>query len=95
MNYMFDGCHKLKEIKGLNNFITTNVIDMTTMFKDCHEMVYLDLINFNTSNVINMNNMFNKCYKLKEIKGINNFITINVIDMSSFFQECYELEYLN
>ena len=92
---MFDGCYKLKEIKGLNNFITTNVIDMTSMFKDCHEMVYLDLINFNTSNVINMNNMFNKCYKLKEIKGINNFITINVIDMSSFFQECYELEYLN
>ena len=48
---MFNNCKKLKEIKGLNKFITSKVIIMKAMFQDCNELVHLDLSNFNTSNV--------------------------------------------
>ena len=65
MKYMFNKCHKLKEIKGINNFNTTKVTIMNGMFQECNELEYLDLSNFNTSNVIDMSFMFNECSKLK------------------------------
>ena len=51
---MFSGCAKLKEIKGLNNFITTTIEYMDGLFSECHELEYLDLSNFDTSNVKDM-----------------------------------------
>ena len=95
MHLMFYGCHKLKEIKGIDNFNTFNVTNMKAMFQECYELNYLDLSNFNTSNVQDMSWMFNECHKLKEIKGINNFNISNVSSMNSMFQLCYELEDLN
>ena len=67
---MFRGCHKIKSIKGVNHFNTSNVINMHGMFQLCHELECLDLSNFDTSNVTDMDGMFSNCYKLKEIKGI-------------------------
>ena len=46
---MFNRCKKLKEIKGINNFNTSNVTSMRTMFQECRLVEYLDLSNFNTS----------------------------------------------
>ena len=77
---MFDKCHKLKEIKGINYFNTSNAIQMAGMFAECKELEYIDLSNLNTSNVTDMSILFNECYKLKEIKGINNFNTSNITD---------------
>ena len=70
---MFNECHKLKEIKGINNFRTSKVNNMIAMFQECNKLGYIDLSNFNTSNVTDMGWMFYKCQKLKDIKGINNF----------------------
>ena len=92
---MFNGCLKLKEIKGMNKFTTNNVITMNAMFQDCSVLEYLDLSNFDTSKNINMECMFNRCYKLKEIKGINKFITNKTINMKIIFNCCHELEYLD
>ena len=92
MEFLFNNCHKLKQIKGLNNFNTSNLTKMTATFQECNELEYLDLSNFNTSNVTDMNSMFNKCYKLKEIKGINNFNITNVNNMEEMFDDCNELE---
>ena len=92
---MFNECHKLKEIKGINNFNTSKVIYMRAMFQECYELEYLDLSNFDTSNVTDMRWMFNECHKLKEIKGISNFNTSKVINMSAMLQACNELEYLD
>ena len=97
MEFMFDECIKLKEIKGINKFNTINVTSMYSMFQDCNQLEYLDLSGFNTSNVTNMGQMFKKCYKLKQIKGINNFNISNiskVIYKDEMFEECNELEYL-
>ena len=95
MGGMFNYCQKLKEIKGLNRFNTSQVYYMRIMFQDCHELVYLDLTNFDTSNVKSMEGMFNFCLKLKEIKGLDNFNTSKVTNMSRMFENCEELENLN
>ena len=95
MKLMFNGCNKLKEIKGIKKFKTNNVLDMEGMFQLCSELEYLDLSNFNTSNVINMKCMFSQCNKLKEIKGMNKFKTNNVLNMEGMFQLCNELEYID
>ena len=70
---MFNKCHKLKEIKGLNNFDTNKVENMKAIFKYCNEIDYLDLSNFNTSNVKDMSYMFSCCTKLKEKKCMYKF----------------------
>ena len=51
MGFMFNECHKLQEIKGINNFNTSKVINMSAMFQLCNELEYLNLSNFDTSNV--------------------------------------------
>ena len=47
MNHMFSECYKLKEIKGINNFITSQVTNMNEMFKECNKLNNLDLSKFN------------------------------------------------
>ena len=54
MSWMFNQCHKLKEIKGINNFNTIKVKNINSMFQRCNELEYLDLSNFNTFNVTDM-----------------------------------------
>ena len=95
MEKVFNECHKLKEIKGLDKFVTDNVTNMAGMFQSCKEIENLDLTSFNTINVTNMDGMFNDCGKLKEIKGINNFNTNKVTNMRIMFQLCSELENLD
>ena len=95
MKLMFNKCSKLKEIKGINKFNTSNTINMSGIFQECYELEYLDLSNFNTSKVADMFGMFNKCNKLKEIKGINKFNTNNVTNMRIMFQACNELVHLD
>ena len=94
MSFMYNKCHKLKELKGINNFKTNKVICMKGMFQGCYELEYLDLSNFNTSNVINLSFMFNQCTKLKQIIGIINFNISKVINKEEMFEKCNELEFL-
>ena len=59
MGWLFSGCHKLKEIKGINKFNTSNVTKMDAMFQGCNEIEVLDLSNFDTTNVVDIGWMFN------------------------------------
>jgi len=79
MRCTFNGCNKLKEIKGINKFNTSNVNSLEGTFQNCREMEYLDLFNFDTSNFIGMEFTFSGCYKLKEIKGKINLIQVKLI----------------
>ena len=54
MGWMFNKCQKLKEIKGINQFKTSKVSIMKSMFQDCYELENLDLSNFDTSNATHM-----------------------------------------
>ena len=42
MGWMFNECHKLKQIKVINKFNTIKVSNMKTMFQQFNELVYLD-----------------------------------------------------
>ena len=83
MEGMFNKCHELKEIKGLNKFNTSKVINMKEMSQESKKIISLEL-NFDTYNAINMGWMFNGCHELKEIKGINKFKTAKVCNMNSY-----------
>ena len=89
---MFCQCKKLKEIKGLNNFNTSKVTNMGSLFGFCNELEYLDLSSFDTSNVTDISRMFSLCGKLKEIKGLNKFNTSKVTDMYALFSMCSQFE---
>ena len=91
MPSIFNECHELKEIKGINKFNTSKVTAMNGMFQECNKLTELELTNFDTSNVTEMEWMFNRCHSLKEIKGINKFNTDKVINMHGMFEECFNL----
>ena len=91
MQRMFFKCRELKEIKGINNFNTSNVYNMKGMFEECNELKYLNLSNFITINVLNMNKMFAECFEL-EILDLSNFDTSNTTDMGYMFYKCYKLK---
>ena len=84
MSCMFNECHKLKEIKGIDKFNTNKVTDMKAMFQACYELEHIDLFNFNTSNVTNMSWMFNNCNKLKYLNLLNFSINCNTENMLSY-----------
>ena len=37
-------CRKLKEIKGINKFNTSNIISMKSMFNNCNELILFFLL---------------------------------------------------
>jgi len=59
MKWMFNKCHKIKEIKGLTKFNTNQITNMKGMFNECNELEYLDLSNFKASKVNNKDGMLN------------------------------------
>ena len=92
--YTFSGFSKLEYI-DLNQLDTTNVKDMSNMFREdsnLHTIVGLESIS--TSNVTNMQAMFFLCRNLKSIQ-LENFDTSNVVDMSRMFHACSNLNLLN
>ena len=76
----------IKEIKGLESFDTSNVINMKSMFLFCTELTELNVSSFNTSKVIDMSHMFNRLESLKNI-DLSNFDTSKVTDMSRMFRD--------
>ena len=84
-SYLFGYLENLQKIVGLANLDTANVTNMSGMFKNCHNLMNLDLSNFNTVNVTNMAEMFVN-YKGADL-DFSNFNTANVTDMSGMFED--------
>ena len=83
------------EINNTVNIIWNNSIDNCgNMFKECSDIIEIDLSNFDTSNVKNMSYMFYGCSILTSL-NIYNFNTSKVEDMKYMFYECRELSSLN
>ena len=95
IKYMFNECTNIKIIKGIEHFKTDKVKDMTSLFRLCHKLEYLDLLNFNTSKVTNFNFMLCECFELNKIKGIEKFNTRQLVDMEGMFLKCSILEELD
>ena len=91
---LFYYCSELEEIIGLENFDTTNITDMSQMFRRCKKLTRLNLLNLNTSNVTDMSSMFDRCKSLTEL-DLSNWNTKNVTNMARMFNKCYSLTQLD
>ena len=63
----FYGCENLTTITGLENLNTEEVVNMESMFKDCHSLTSLNVSSFNTGKVQNMKKMFRDCSRLTSL----------------------------
>jgi len=76
-------------------YIIKHYLTKTNMlFKDCKNIMSLDLSCFNTENVTNMRSMFFGCKSLKAL-NLCNFNTKNVTDMECMFWHCPSLRKKN
>lgn len=90
MESMFAHCNNLTEILGLENFDTSKVKNMTSMFYSCSNLQNLNLSNFNTSQVESMGWMFEQCSSLTNL-DLSTFNTKNVKIMTRMFYGCKNL----
>ena len=95
INYLFNDCINLKKITFGNNFQTSLIRSMISIFYNCYSLTTLDLSNFNTTLVNNMKNMFYNCTLLSSIIFSNNFKTEEVTTMANMFFKCQSLISLN
>ncbi len=91
---LFRGLEALKSVTFDNNFDTSMVTKMGSMFSSCKSLTTLDLSSFNTSKVTNMSAMFQLCQNLTTL-NVSSFDTRNVTDMSYMFSYCEKLTTLN
>ena len=82
------------ETLDVSNLDTSNVKDMSSMFKRCQNLTTLDVSNFDTSNVTDMSWMFQYCQSLISI-DVSNFNTNQVTDMQAMFSNCSKLTSLD
>ncbi len=90
---MFYNMTKLTSIE-FNNFRTTKVTNMSSMFNGCSGLTELDLSGWDTSNVTNMSNMFDSCRGLTSL-DLSPLKTTNVTNMSYMFYYCSGLTSLD
>ena len=73
---------------------TSQIVDMSGMFKKCSGLTSLDLSSFDTSNVLCMDYMFERCSGLTSL-NLSSFDTSNVKSMIKMFSQCRNLTSLN
>jgi surface protein len=78
----------------VTSFDTSNVVNMSCMFRFCENLTDIDVSNFDTSKVLYFDSMFNECKSLKSL-DLSNFNTSSATTMSHMFWYCEDLEYLN
>ena len=90
MYQLFDACHAITEIKGLENWDTSNVTRMGKAFLYNQNVRALNVNNWNTSKVTDMSYMFAYCQQLTTL-DLSNWDTRNVTTMESLFDNCVNL----
>ena len=88
--YMFKEFTSLLKIEGIENLNTSDVTDMSYMFRQCKLLSSLDVSSLNTAKVSDMSFMFSQCEKLSSL-DVSSFNTANVTNMQSMFYSCEAL----
>ncbi|MET1140373.1 BspA family leucine-rich repeat surface protein, partial [Enterococcus hirae] len=73
------------EIEGLSQLDTSNVTDMSKMFKGMSSITSLDVSGFDTSKVTNMQHIFSGMSSVTSL-DVSGFDTSNVTDMANMFR---------
>lgn len=92
---MFSNTEEKKYFDNLNsitfdNFISTNIKNITSMFKGCG-IKSIDLTKINTSKVSNFTELFAQCKNLTSL-DISNISTANVTNVEGMFEGCSNLK---
>ena len=93
MSHLVSVCDNLTDITFGNNFKTTNVTNMNSMFYHLQKMKELDLSSFDTSKVTNMKWMFYQSNALKEL-DIHNFDMSAVTNSDEMLEDLDSLDIL-
>ncbi len=88
-DFLFADLSKVHTIT-FDNFDTSQVTSMYSMFYGCSSLTNLDVSSINTSQVTNMCQMFFGCSSLTDL-DLSNFDTSKVTTMSSMFKKCTKL----
>ncbi len=87
----FYECENLTEIKGIQYLNTSEVTNMSNMFKLCYVLQSLDLSSFNTAHVTDMSYMFSFSLALKTILVGNDWSVRKVTSSDNMFLGCENL----
>ena len=83
---LFDSLRSVTSII-FDNFSTSEVTNMKSMFYNCYNLKSLNLSGFDTTNVQDMSSMFYGCSRLASL-NTSNFNTLKVTNMSDMFNGC-------
>ena len=86
---------KLTNLPDISNWNTSNITNMSGLFKGCSALFSLPNISkWDTSKVTNFSSLFMGCSKLEELPDISNWNTSNANTMQSMFMGCSSLKKL-
>jgi surface protein len=91
MYTMFINAQKLTEIKGIEDWNTSNVKTMISVFYACKAITSLDLSRWNVKNVTTIWWLFNGCTTLQTL-NISNWNLANCVDYTEPFKNCKVLD---
>ena len=78
----FRGCTSLETLLLPDNFVTSNALQITSVFYDCQSLQSLDVSTWDTSNVRRMTAIFVRCFGLTDIVGLETNISINGLNVT-------------
>lgn len=78
----FRGCTSLETLLLPDNFVTSNALQVTSVFYDCQSLQSLDVSTWDTSNVRRMTAIFVRCFGLTDIVGLETNISITGLNIT-------------
>ena len=91
MKSMFERCTSLTSIILGNNFVSTKVENMDSMFHNCHFLESIDYPISIGDKVYNLTNFFSNCYSLTSI-NLEKINTSKISYYTNMFYNCYKLK---
>ena len=93
MKNAFSDLQNLKSINGFNNLDTSEVEDMSYIFKNCKSLKYINEKEIEMNSVINAEGMFYGCEKLTEL-DLSNCNLKKAKNLNKMFFDCKSLQSL-
>ncbi len=87
----FSGMTNLSKIDGIEYLNTSDVTDMSGMFKDCASLTAVDMTGFSVSKVTTTADMFSGCSSLRSIYATDTFALSSGCDGTNMFSACRKL----
>ena len=91
MYRMFCWCENLEDLRGYENFDTSNVTEMAAFFADCPKLTHIDVSKWDTGNVTDFEEMFVDCTGITEL-DVSHFNVYSGQYFDSMFDNCPNLK---